>query len=482
MNKTILSLLTALISLGALAQQKEVQRFSLQQAVEYARKYNLQLKNSSLDVLAAQKKVNEILASGIPNVSATASFLNNIQIPTQQLPNFLKPSLVGSAVGQAEAAFKQQNPSATEEQINEVKRQTSETVSKEIPNIIEAQFGQKFSASGSITASQLLFDGGFLMGVKASKEYVGLAKINLKRTEIETEVSVSKAYYMALLTKTNLALIDANLESLGKLKFDMEKMANTGLIDKSEYDRIQLQYSSLEIQRAQILDLEKTMILVLKIQMGLASQDAIELTDNLNNLYANSKKVISTTSISYSNRVEYQLAEQAIKLNTLDKKRNQYAYTPSLAIFLTHQQNSFGTRFNQLGNQWFPGTFWGLNLNIPIFDGLKTNAKIQQSEINILKAKNDMKFLESALDQEYFTAKASYERTSKLLDIQEKNLALAQDIQNRIELKYKNGLGSSLELSVAQRDVETARASYLTSMYDYFVAQLDLRKALGDIR
>lgn len=87
----------------------------------------------------------------------------------------------------------------------------------------------------------------------------------------------------------------------------------------------------------------------------------------------------------------------------------------------------------------------------------------------------------NAIEQEVFNARTTYERAAKQLEVQKKNLDLAQEIYNRTDLKFKNGLTSSLELTVAQKDLETARASYLNTMYDYFVAQLDLRKALGDL-
>lgn len=482
MKRTIYLLVCTLLSVQLFAQEKTPQRFSLQQAVEYAKKYNYTLKNNALEVEAAQKKVNEVLAIGLPNVSATASFMNNIQIPTQSLPNFLKESLVGSAMGQAEAAYRQQNPGATQAQIDNVRNQTSAIVSKDIPDVIAAQFGQKFSTSASITASQLLFDGGFLMGVKASKEYVNVSKINLKRSEVETEVSISKTYYSALLLKTNIDLITKNLEVLSKTKFDFEQLSKNGLLDKIEYDRIALQYSSLELQRDRLNDQQKIVLMVLKLQMGLDASSEIELTDDLEKMYSASKTTLLSTKTDFSNRLEYQLVNQSISLHNLDKKRYQYGYAPSLAVFITHQRNTFGTSFSQLGNQWFPGTYWGLNLNVPIFDGLKKNAQIQQSKINIKKAENDKRLLENVITQEIFTAKTNAERTSQQLDIQKKNFELSQEIYSRTQLKTKNGLGSALDLNVAQRDLETARTAYLTTLYDYFLAQLELRKAIGDIK
>lgn len=439
---------------SAYAQGKEPQLLSLQQAVDYALKNNLALKNNQLDVQSAQKKVNEILASGLPQVNANGSFMNNVQIPTQVLPNFLKPTLVAANPGSASS----------------------------IPDIIEAQFGQKFSATGSITASQLIFDGGFLMGVKASREFVNLSRINIHRNEIETKVTVSKAYYQVLLLQTNLQMIDTNLKTVSKAKGDLEKLYQHGLVESTDYDRMRLQFSQLSLQRDKVADFHAVALMVLKMQMGMNVNDSIALIDNLDDLYKKSQVIATEAQADYANRTEYKLLKQQMLLNTYNKKRYQYGYAPTVSAFLTHQQNSFGADFGTLGSTWYPGTYWGLNVSIPVFDGFRKSAQIQQVKIDIRKNENDLKNLERYIDQQVYQSKMAYKRASEQLLIQEQNMKLAQDIANRVTLKYNNGLGSSLEYTSAQSELENARNSYLTTVYEYFIAQIELRKALGEIK
>jgi outer membrane protein len=449
-HKTTLILLATILGLTATAQQKEVKIFTLKEAIEYAKKNNYALKNGQLDVTASEKKVKEILASGIPNVSASGSFLNNVQIPVQRLPNFINDALpAGSPRG---------------------------------PEFINAQFGLPFSATGSVTASQLLFDGGFLMGVRASREYVQLSKVNLQRTSIETEVNVSKAYYGALSLKTNLALIDKSLQTLKQSVDEAEAAYKAGLLDKVSFDRASIQYSNLNLQRLRIADTYTITLMLLKLQMGIIVTDSITLTDELEKMYDESKSTLIEDKIDYSKRPEYKLLNQSIALNNLDKKRYQYGYTPSLSAFVTHQQNSFGQKFNELGNEWFPGTFWGLNLSIPIFDGFKKSAQIQQSKIAIEKTENDKKNFANLIEQQVSEAKLKLLRSNQQLELQRKNLELAEEVYRQTQIKLKNGVGSSIELSASLSDLETARTNYLTTLNDYFVAQLDLRLALGEIK
>nr|MBP7511610.1 TolC family protein [Bacteroidia bacterium] len=121
----------------------------------------------------------------------------------------------------------------------------------------------------------------------------------------------------------------------------------------------------------------------------------------------------------------------------------------------------------------------GLSVTLPIFDGLKKHAQTQQARIGITKTENDIKNFENVIDQQVYQSKSSYVRSGQQLEIQKKNLKLAQDIYDRMNIKYKNGVGSSLELTSAQTDLETARTNYLAIVYEYFVAEMELKKALG---
>lgn len=442
---TITALMLLVLQVNA-----QVKKFSLQEAVAFAKANNTTLKNNKLEVLSARKKVMEVASGIIPNISAEGSYLHNLQIPTQRLPNFINNALPPE--------------------------------SPRGPEFIDAQFGVPFSVAGKVTASQLLFDGGFFMGLKASQEFVQLSQINLERNEVQTTIDVSRAYYLVLLAQTNINLLSSNLTQLEKTQFDLEQLAKNGLLDKIESDRINLQTSNLKIQLAKLKDQEKVALMLLKLQMGMNVNEPIELSDDLETLFKNKQVKSKESTLDMKNRVEYRLLLQQEKLYTLSKKRYQYGYAPSLVGFITHQQNTFGQKLGDIGDLWFPGTFYGVTLNVPIFDGLRKRAQIQQEDINLKITRNNIENLERAINVEVNSAQFNYTRTSEQLDIQKKNLELAQEIFNRVQLKYNNGLASTLELTVSQTDLETARTNYITAVYDFFIAEMDYQKALGNIK
>jgi outer membrane protein TolC len=218
--------------------------------------------------------------------------------------------------------------------------------------------------------------------------------------------------------------------------------------------------------------------------MGLPITDSVVLTDNLQDLFANKKVTAFENETKYDNRVEYKLLKQQYSLNQLDKKRYLVGYMPTLYAFANQQYNAFASEgnFPNLYNKLYPGTNIGLSLNLPIFDGFRKHALTQQADISITKTENNMRLFENVVDQQVYQARTNFLRTTQQLEIQQSNLKLAEEIYSKAELKYKNGVGSSLELTTSQSDLENARTNLLTTAYEFFVAEIELKKALGMIK
>lgn len=440
----------ALIAFGAVAQQKEVISLTLQQAVELAKKNNYAMQNSRIDQKISEKKVSEIVASGLPQINANGSFNDYLDIPKQLVQKSL--FIPGAS-----------------------------------PNdYMIFGFGVPYSASGGVTASQLIFDGTYLVGVKAAKEYVNLARLGVKRTETEIAAGISKIYYAALLTQVNVKMLDNTILTLEKVLKDNRAYNKSGLTEKIDLDRLELSFSNTQIQRDKIADQYVLSMMMLKLQLGLNVKDSVLLSDDLEKLFKSEIASPVDSKIDYAQRPEHKMLEQQIRLQSFDIKRYQFGYAPSLVASLTAQRIAYGPTFGNLGTDfgnvgqvWFPTTIFTLNLSIPVFDGFRKSAQIQQSKLTLMKYENDKKNLENTIENEVEQSKLKLERAKQQLEVQKKNMELSQEIYNRASIKYKNGVGSTLELTTAENDMKTSQTNYLGCLYDMLVAQIDLRKSLG---
>jgi len=436
------------------AQKSEIQNLSLQQAVEIAKKNNYSILNSKLDQQIAVKKVDELFSYGLPQINAGGNFTDYIDIPTQLAPlSFFKPGATG---------------------------------------YMAIKFGVPYTATGSLSASQLIFDGTYFLGIKAAKEYVNLARLGVKRTETEIAAGVSKMYYAVLLTQSNITMLNNTIVTLEKTLKDNRAYFQNGLSEKIDLDRLELSYSNSQIQRDKIMDQYTISVMMLKLQLGFNVKDSIVLTDNLEKLFSSESMLASDSmsavdaKIDYGKRDDYKFVEQSIRLQNYDIQHYKYGYAPTLSASFTTQRVAYGPQFSQLGTDfgnlgqvWFPTTILALNLNIPIFDGFRKSSQIQQSRLTMMKFENDKKSLESNIENEVEQSRLKYVRAKQQMDLQKKNMTLAQEIYDRANVKYKNGVGSTLELTTAENDLKTSQTNYLGAIYDMLVSQVDLKKALG---
>jgi outer membrane protein len=441
MKKSVYIILTTLLSIQAFAQQKEAQSFSLKDAIDYGKKYNQNLQNAKLDQQYADQQMKEVRSIGLPKIEASGRYTYTPTIPVVGIKN---PGFFGPAP------------------------------------FIEFPQGIDYSVAANISATQLLFDGGFLMGLKAAKEFAMLSKYGIKKAEYDVENDVIKAYCMALIAEESMVLTDANILTLEKTRKDLAASLKAGFIESTDYDRINLTYSNLLILKRQLVDARALAYYSLKMQMGMSVIDSLNLKDNLTSLYTiASKEPEIANQLDYSKRPEYLILTQQKKMYELDKKRYLYGYAPTIVAFAQHQENAFSIDFANSFNKFYPGTFVGLNVTVPIFDGLNKQSKIQQAKINMQKVERSTEQLENAIEMEVFSAKTTYSRTKEQLTILNENYLLADNIYKKINTKYQNGLSSSLDVVTAEKDLKESQKNYLNGIYDLLIARANLKKALG---
>lgn len=416
---------------------------TLDDAISLAKKNNRNLLNTKADVDIAHSKVKETASIGLPQLSGSVDYVGQPVIPTSVVPNFINPN----------------DPP------------------------LEFQMGISNSLTAKVSLTQLIFDGTYFLGLKAAKEYVKLAEKNMSATQVETIINVSQAYFMVLLIEENQKLTDANLSLVEKTFQQTKGLFENGFAEKLDIQRLNLQLSNLKTLRNKLQDQHEYALRILKLQMGLDLNKNVALSDKLNDVLAKTTLNTDYTG-SAKQRPEFQALEQLQVLNHMDKKRYRLGYLPSLAGFLTHQQQSFATEgeIAKLGDRFYAGTLLGLSLQVPIFDGFYKRSKVEQAEKQIYKTNNQLLDLTAAIQNEQFTAKMRFARAKEELENQKANLEIAKDINRIATAKYNEGVGSSLELIAAGNELKTAETNYLAAVYELLSANLELNKANGSIK
>lgn len=433
---------------------------SLDQAIEHAKANNTEILNAKLEVQIAESEVKSIIATGLPQLNANGIFTHNLQIAAMQLPDFISPAVYGVLISEdllSEDKFKMGEPQAV-------------------------KFGAPSMLTGQVTLSQLLFDGTYLLGLKAAKEFVNLSRLIYEMKEVNIVESVTKAYYMAVLSDQVYIMLSDNQKTTKEVRDQTEALVNAGLAEQLDLDRIDFALSSID-NRLKTADMQRTMSLqMLKLLAGMDVSANISLSTSFDDLETEIMKEIDT-ELTLNDRIEYQILEEQLVLDSMNVKRFKVGYYPSLTLNANHQQNSFASSeaFVDLGKDWFPGTSYSLNLSIPIFDGFYKRSKIEQTKLKQIQDRNSLNNLANSVQFEVNQTALNFSIQKNNLETQDKNRKLARSIFDKTRIKFNEGMGSSFEMIQAENDLYRAEIEYTNTIYNLLVAQIELQKALGKL-
>ena len=439
-------LLLALVGLSAsqLAAQQLVE-LKLADALTYALENNPSAKNARLELLISKATIKETTARGLPQVNGAYNLDYNPKIPVVFLPNqppFGDPSI----------------PS----------------------DVIPARFGVSYSSGLGVTVSQMIFDGSFFVGLRAAKTLLDLTNKDLKKAEIDVVENVKKAYFGVLVNQQRIRLAEANLSRIDTLLKETTALLEAGFVEKLDVSRVQVQRNNsyTQVQRSQTgLDISKQ---ILKLQMGMPMEYEIALSESLEEL-SPKEETLELLGEAGAERIELEQISTQLTLVGLDLKNNMSQYMPKIDFIGNARRSGAGNELDRVFNKsnWFGSSLVGVNMSIPIFDGFGKAARIQKNRVQINQIENQRTFLKESFKNELYTAKANLRNDLKLLEVQEENLQLATEVYQIARIKYKEGVGSNLEVVEADAALIQAEINYLGAIYDGLISKINLEKALG---
>lgn len=427
----------------AMAQAGVKHAFTVKECVDYAHKNNVQVKNALLNVQIQQEVNRDVTSAALPTLSGVVSGNDYLKIPTSLLP--------GEIFGQPAGTY------------------------------IPVQFGTKFNANAGLQLQQLLFDGQVFVGLQARSTSIAFSNKNVEVTEEMIKTNIYKIYYQLVASKTQISIIEANLDRLNKLQTDTKVMYQNGFVEKLDIDKISVQISNLETEKLKALNSIDIGYQGLKTLIGMPTKDTLILTEELTEDKIK-KDFTSDTAFDYNNRKDFQYLDLAKQLNQLNIKRYKMSYLPTVALSGSYTKNAQRNEFNFFGKgDWFTTSFVGLNVSVPIFSGFSKSARVTKSKFELQQTENQIENLKLNIDNEIETAKLNFNAATITLDYQKKNMVLAENVFNQTQKKFELGTGSNTEITAAQTDLRTAQANYITALYSAIIAKVDYYKAIGKL-
>ncbi len=417
------------------AQSAAGREFSLQAAQKYAVEHSYDSQRSRLDILVARKKMRETVLTGFPQLYSTVDYMNNLELATVLIPNFF------------EGKFDEKIP---------------------------VQFGTQHNASVNFVLNQLVFNGSYIVGLKASKIYRQLADQNHERTKLDILETVTNTYYLILVAEESEKILISNIENLEKTHYEIRERYKEGFVAETDADLVQISVIKLKNSLQTIVRQKEVGYQLLKFQMGLDLDEQIVLKDRLEDIIQQID-ISGTGDVEFDleQNIDYRLLETQEKLSEMALKNEKAQYYPTISAFYTFQLNAFRDEFTffNFKEDWFRTQVLGLNISIPVFRSGVQKAKVAQAHIALEQAQNAKLQASQGLAVEAASARSALDSAYENYMNTKENVELSKKVYDRTLFKYNEGVVSSLDLTQSNDKYLVAQSDFIQAMSGLLTAK-----------
>ena len=434
-----IKLLIALsITLFVARAQEVPTKLSLDQALNYAYAHNNQMVNAAQDVRDAYAQKWVAIASGLPQIDGGLDYQNQLKRPVSLLP--------GEFFGGEPGTF------------------------------IPVTFGQKQQVSATATLRQQIFNGSYLVGLQAIKTFIEISALSEIKTKIEVQKAVVNAYTGVLAAQESERIIADNIKQLKATAEETQKMWAQGMVEEEAIEQIQITLANLENQGRNSRRIVIISQQMLNLLLGLELDHRIELTDELAKLAAQELLEPVTEEFVADKNIDYRLVFNLQEQKRLELKLQKSYALPSINTFVNYNSSAFADTFafTQNQQQWFDSSILGVNINMPLFTSLGNTAKTKRAKIAYLKAQNNLTQTQKQVLLQWEQAQSAWTLAMDNYHTAGQNLKLAERIEQKNQIKFKEGIASGFELREAQLQLYGAQSTYLQAMLDLINAKTAL--------
>lgn len=434
-----------LFPLALIAQvQPQSYAFSLKEALEHSIQHNYSALNANRDVEAAKKKKWETTTIGLPQISGGVNYQDNFRLQKSLIP----AEFFGGQPGE----------------------------------FIPVTFGTKHNMNAALTLSQLIFDGSYLVGLQSAKTYLKIYENAKVKTNQELREIVTNAYGNVLLADESILIFERNKAALEKTLNDTREIYKNGFTEEENVEQLQITLASINSSLENVKRQRRIALDLLKLVLGIKLEDQLTLKDKLDYLtQSNMDLSILKEAFDLKNNIDYQIGKNTLTSSELLLKLEKSKALPSLGAQVNFGANAFGNQFTMFNadQQWFNYSNLGVGLTVPIFSSLGRSARTQQAKIAVDQSKTRLTETEQKLQLQFEKTKSDYEFSLEQLGSSKNNLKLAERIESKNQIKFKEGLTSSFDLTDAQRQLYSAQQSYLQAMVEVITKRAALEKLLS---
>jgi outer membrane protein TolC len=452
--------LLAVLLLRGVNVAAQAEKMTLEQAISYAMNNVNSIKNAEMNIKDAEMQIQQNKATGLPQVNAELGYQYFFYRPQMLFPDVFSPAVTGilAAYGVRDGGG---NP------ITPLAPGAPQKVS----------FVQRNQLNGSLSASQLVFSGSYLVALKAANFYRKLVDVQLDAKKSEVRYQVIDTYLPTLLITESLKTLDNNIANLDKLLGETRQIVKAGFAEQLDADRLELSLANLRVERENLARQKDIVLNALKMVIGFPMNQELDVADDLNALLI--AQIDAEEAIKYENRKEYNVVNMGIEMSKLNIELNKAANLPTVVAFASWQESIVSDNYFTKDVLRLPTGVVGFKVSYNIWDNKEKHYKTERAKLAVRQLELQKADLERGIQLQVANAKIAITNAQKRVASQQKNLELAERIYKTTQIKYREGVGSSFEMVSAEQQVYMSQQNMRQAQYDLLVAQRNFLKALG---
>jgi len=342
------------------------------------------------------------------------------------------------------------------------------------------KFGVFNTSALQLNGTLNLFNRDVLLAASTSSRVRQQARQNTQSTKIDVAVNVTKAFYDVLATSQQIKVGQEDVVRLQRSLKDAYSQYTAGVADKTDYKRATIALSNTQATLKTNQELLKYKTEYLKTLMGYPVSGALDIL--YDTMQMENEIVLDTLqSLEYSQHIDYKVLNTQRQLQKANVKYSYWSFIPTLTANGSYIYNYNNNNFPELYNVKYPYSFVGATFTFPLFQGGKRTANIRQQQWSLKRIDWDITNLKSTLNTQYQQAVASYKGNLATYLALKENVALAKEVYDVINLQYRTGVKTYLEVITAEADLRTARINYFNALYFVLASKIDVQRALGQI-
>ena len=428
------------VSTSGFGAQQQKRILTVDEAIKIALQKNQDLTSARLEVEKANAQVNEAIGTALPTLSFTGRYSRALKKPVFFLPDF--------------------------DDLN-----SGRTIPIEI--------GSDHSIEMTISAQQILFNSAVFTGVGASKIYQNAAKEMYRARQLETVTKVRKAFYSVLLANEVAEMMRENLINAEDNLKNVRLMKNQGLV--SEYDELRATVG-VENLRPVVIQAENNYALSidgLRVTMGVGLTEEYQVQGSFTFTAVDAGILSDAMETVLQNNPSLGAMRHQVDVNKAFVSIQRSNYLPTLAAFGNYQYQTAQNDLKISTRDFIGSSVIGLQLSVNLFEGLQTNARVDQAKVEVRKSEEQLSSVENNIRTAVHSVILQLQQSQKRIDAQGKTVEQAERGYQIATTRFTSGSGTQLEVNDAQLALTQAKVNRMQAMYDYVIASAELDQLLG---